>query len=182
MRWWQISVVFWVMALAAKAGEVPETLFLSWEGDPTTTMTAQWLRGPGLGDHPKPDRPEQARWRKAEGGTWAFCKAKATPFPDPKLWRLKQISWNRIQNKKAIFPHPTKAKESAWMTLKVSWSDLEPGTDYVFTIGDSPEMKFRTAPAKLDGTLVFAEGGDVDVTETAEKMIALGCSQDPLFF
>ena len=135
-----------------------------------------------MGDRPEAERPEEVRWRRAEGGTWVSAKTKTAPFPDPKLWRLKQISWNQIQNKKATFPHPTKVKESAWLTLKVSWSNLEPGTDYVFTIGNSPEMKFRTAPAKLKGPLVFVEGGDVDVTETAEKMIALGCAQDPLFF
>ena len=151
--------LFSVLVAAAVAEKAPETLLLSWEGDPTTTMSAQWLRGPGLGDRPGPDRPEEVRWRRAEGGDWSVLKTKTAAFPDPKKNGL-----------------------SRWAVVKAIWQGLEPGKEYVFKIGDSPEMKFRTAPAKLDGTLVFAEGGDVDVTETAEKMIALGCSQDPLFF
>ena len=148
-----------MVAWAAVAEKAPEAMLLSWEGDPTTTMTAQWLRGPGLGERPTQDRPEQVRWRKAEGGDWSVLKTKTAAFPDPQKKGLPR-----------------------WAVVKTSWSGLEPGTEYVFKIGDSPEMKFRTAPAKLEGKLVFAEGGDVDVTETAERMIALGCAQEPLFF
>lgn len=140
------------------AEEVPETLLLSWEGDPATTMTAQWLRGPGLGDHPDADKPERIRWKKATGGEWLGLETKSAPFPDPE-----------------------KNGRPRWVLVRATWTELEAGTDYVFQVGDSPELKFRTAPAKLVDPLVFAEGGDVDVTETAERMIALGCRQDPLF-
>lgn len=159
MRLLQIGGVWLALGLAAWAGQAPETLFLSWEGDPTTTMTAQWIRGPGLGDRPEPGKPEKVRWKKAASGEWSVLETKTAPFPDPKKSGLPR-----------------------WVLVKAAWTGLEPGTDYIFQVGESPEMKFRTAPAKLEGALVFAEGGDVDVTETAERMIALGCRQDPLFF
>lgn len=122
-------------------------------------MTAQWLRGPGLGDRPEEGKPELVRWKKAGGGEWSVLEAKTAPFPDPQKSGLPR-----------------------WALVKAAWTGLEPGKEYEFKVGDSPGMKFRTAPAKLEGSLVFAEGGDVDVTETAERMIALGCRQDPLFF
>lgn len=159
MGWLQIGGVWLSLGMAVWSGEAPATLFLSWEGDPTTTMTAQWLRGPGLGDRPEPGKPEKVRWKKVNAQEWAVLETKTAPFPDPKKNGLPR-----------------------WVLVKAVWSGLEAGTDYLFQVGESPEMKFRTAPTKLDGSLVFAEGGDVDVTETAEKMIALGCQQDPLFF
>ena len=158
MRWWQICVVFWAVALAAKAGEVPGTLFLSWERDPTTTMTAQWIRGPGLGERSAKGKEEQVQWRKAEGGEWKVLQTKTAPFPDPKKSGLPR-----------------------WAVVKASWEGLEPGSEYVFRVGDSPEMKFRTAPAKLEEGLTFAEGGDSDVTEVAEEIYGVAAGQNPLF-
>lgn len=145
--------------VAACAGEIPETLLLTWEGDPSTTMTAQWLRGPGLGDRPEEGKPEEVRWRPVGRQEWAVLKTKTAPFPDPQKSGLPR-----------------------WVLVKAGWEELEPGKEYEFMVGDSPGMRFRTAPAKLEGSLVFAEGGDVDVTDTAERMIAVGCRQDPLFF
>jgi phosphodiesterase/alkaline phosphatase D-like protein len=144
--------------MAAWAGAIPETLFLTWEGDPTTTMTAQWLRGPGLGDRPKKDKPEEVRWKKADGGTWAVLETKTAPFPDPKKSGLPR-----------------------WALVKAAWTGLEPGTDYIFQTGESPEMKFRTAPAKMGKELIFAEGGDSDVTKAAEEIYGAAARQDPLF-
>ena len=159
MRLLPIVGVWLVTAWAAVAEKAPETLFLSWDGDPTTTMTAQWLRGPGLGERPEKGREEMVRWRGVEGGDWQALKTQTAPFPDPK-----------------------KNGPSPWVLVRAAWKGLEPGKEYVFQIGDSPEMKFRTAPARLESGLIFAEGGDVDVTKVAEKMIGLGCAQDPLFF
>ena len=62
-------VIFGFLLLCGlgQAGEVPKTLHLTWEGDPCTTMTAQWLRGPGLGDRPEKGKGEQIRWKETGG-------------------------------------------------------------------------------------------------------------------
>lgn len=158
MRLLQIGGIWLGLGLVAWAGSAPETLFLSWEDDPTTTMTAQWLRGPGLGDRPEKDKPEQVRWKKADGGDWAVLETKTAPFPDPK-----------------------KSGPPRWVVVKADWRGLEAGKEFVFVIGDSPEMRFRTAPARLGEGLTFAEGGDSDITDAAEKIFAAASRHDPLF-
>ena len=176
-----IGVVFLGTILAAVAKDAPETLFLTWEGDPTTTMTAQWMRGPGLGEAPKEGHTETVRWKKAGDGAWAELPAKTAAFPDPKPWRVRQIQRSQLQNKKAVFPDAVKVKESAWTRLKVTWEGLEPGQEYVFRAGESPEWRFRTAPAKLEEGVKFAAGGDSDVTEEAEEIFRTAADEDPLF-
>ena len=58
-----IIVGFLFLSRLLQAEEVPKTLLLTWEGDPCTTMTAQWLRGPGLGDRPEKGKSEEVRWK-----------------------------------------------------------------------------------------------------------------------
>ena len=181
MRLFQIGGVWVVLGMAAWAGEVPTTLFLSWEGDPRKTMTAQWMRGPGLGQHPEAGKPETIQWREAGAGEWHTMVTKTNTFPDPKLWRQRQIRENRMQSKKPLFPHPTKVKESAWLIVKGTWEGLEPGQVYEFRTGDSPVWKFRTAPAQLEPGLTFAAGGDSDVTPEAEEILRAAAGNDPLF-
>ena len=154
----QISGVWVVLGLAAWAGEIPETLFLTWEGDPTTTMTAQWLRGPGLGDRPEEGKTETVRWKPAGSQEWRELPTTTAPFPDPK-----------------------KSGPPRWALVKAVWDGLVPGGEHEFRLGDSPVMRFRTAPAKLEKDFVFAEGGDSDVTEAAEEIFNAAAKQDPLF-
>ena len=181
MRLLQIGGVWLGLGLAAWAAEVPKTLFLSWEGDPRTTMTAQWVRGPGLGKPSEAGQPETIRWRKTGTSEWNTLVTKTAPFPDPKPWRKRQVEQSRIQGKRQVFPDPVKVKESAWLLVKGTWEGLEPGQEYEFRTGESPVWKFRTAPAQLQPGLTFAAGGDSDVTEEAEKILGVAAGQDPLF-
>jgi len=158
MRGFSVLASWLILGMAAGAGQAPSTLFLSWEGDPRTTMTAQWLRGPGLGDRPEEGKPEEVRWKRAGDQQWAWMKAKTTAFPDPQKSGLPR-----------------------WALVKANWTGLEAGKEYVFQVGDSPEMRFRTAPAKLEKGLTFAEGGDSDVTKAAEEIFGTAAHQDPLF-
>jgi len=181
MRLLQISGVWVALGMGVGAGEVPATLFLTWEGDPRTTMTAQWMRGPGLGRPAEAGKPETIQWRKAGAGDWSTLGTKTNAFPDPKPWRKRQIQQSQLQNKKAVFPHPTKVKESAWQLVKGTWEGLEPGQKYEFKIGNSPTWKFRTAPAQLEPGLTFAAGGDSDVTPAAEEILRAAARRNPLF-
>ena len=140
------------------AGEVPKTLHLTWEGDPCTTMTAQWLRGPGLGDRPEKGKGEQIRWKETGGESWQVMSAFSTDFPDPEKMGMPR-----------------------WHLVRARWKDLKPGTEYLFQIGDSPVQKFQTVPTHLDKPVVFVEGGDVDIMESSAKMMKLGAQQDPIF-
>jgi len=153
-------VIFGFLLLCGlgQAGEVPKTLHLTWEGDPCTTMTAQWLRGPGLGDRPEKGKGEQVRWKELEGGSWEVIAASSTDFPDPEKMGMAR-----------------------WHLVCARWKNLKPGTEYLFQIGDSPVQKFQTVPTHLDKPVVFVEGGDVDVLESSANMMKLGAQQDPIF-
>ena len=154
-------VIFGFLLLCGlgQAGEVPKTLLLSWEGDPCTTMTAQWLRGPGLGDRPEKGKGEEVRWKKVGDTSWQTMSSVSSDFPDPQKMGMPR-----------------------WALSKASWKGLEADQEYSFCVGSSPEQKFRTAPAKLGQGIIFAEGGDADATKAAEEMLTLACQQDPLFF
>jgi hypothetical protein len=152
--------IFWFLLFCALgwAGEVPKTLILTWEGDPCTTMTAEWLRGPGLGDRPEKAKGEQVRWKEAGGGSWQVMAASSTDFPDPEKMGLAR-----------------------WHLVRARWKNLKPDTEYLFQIGDAPVQKFRTVPNHLEQPVVFVEGGDVDVLESSAQMMKLGAQQDPIF-
>lgn len=153
-------VIFGFLLLCGlgQAGEVPKTLHLTWEGDPCTTMTAQWLRGPGLGDRPAKGKGEQVRWKETGGESWQVLSASSTDFPDPEKMGMPR-----------------------WHLVRARWRDLKPGTEYLFQIGDTSVRKFRTVPTHLDQPVVFVEGGDVDIMESSAKMMKLGAQQDPIF-
>ena len=126
----------WLSSCLAGAAEVPKTLHLTWEGDPCTTMTAQWLRGPGLGDRPEKGKGEEVRWKKAGDPTWQVVRSTSTEFPDPKKMGMPR-----------------------WSLSRVRWKGLEAGGEYIFQVKDSPEQRFRTAPLEMGKELIFAEGG-----------------------
>ena len=146
------------LCLKGWAGEAPKTLLLTWEGDPCTTMTAQWLRGPGLGDRPEKGKGEEVRWKKLGEPTWQVVRSTSTDFPDPEKRGMPR-----------------------WSLSRVRWKGLEEGKEYVFQVGDSPEQGFRTAPEKLGAGVTFVVGGDVDVMESSAQIMRVGSEQDPLF-
>ncbi|NBR72349.1 MAG: hypothetical protein EBT75_09705 [Proteobacteria bacterium] len=142
----------------SQAAEVPKTLILTWEGDPCTTMTAEWLRGPGLGDRPEKGKGELVKWKEVQALDWKTLTTSSSDFPDPEKMGMAR-----------------------WKLVRARWDQLKPGTEYLFQIGDAPVQKFRTAPDHLSQPVVFVEGGDVDVLESSSNMMRLGAQQDPIF-
>ena len=147
-----------LIGLHARGEQLPATLILTWEKDPCRSMTALWLRGPGLGEAPRKDLPEVIQWKKSGEGSWQSMTTESSPFPDPEKMGMPR-----------------------WTLVRARWDRLEPGATYFFKMGASPEEKFQTAPAKIEKELVFVEGGDVDIAESSAKMMALGARQNPLF-
>ncbi len=149
---------FLLLSRLLQAEEVPKTLLLTWEGDPCTTMTAQWLRGPGLGDRPEEGTGEVVKWKEVQAADWKTLKTSASDFPDPEKLGMPR-----------------------WGLVRARWHDLKPDTEYLFKIGDSSEQGFRTAPEKLGAGVTFVEGGDVDVLKSSAQILKVGAQEDPLF-
>ncbi len=134
----------------------PNTLFLTWQRDPTTTMTVQWI---------------------AATGETADTKVSYAP--------LKSDTWYLPNKADTWLTEPTAAKPYPLTDLKVFRAELTgltPGADYQFRIGkSSPTYRFRTMPAKATDTIHFVSGGDCGVNAHAAANNAQAAKQDPLF-
>ena len=128
-------------------------LFLSWQQDPTTTMTVTWV---DIYAHSSP----KILYRKYDGEKhtsdtkWQTATAKLSTV-GPTTLQLR----------------------------RVELTGLEPGTRYEFGIGDKPKevrhfWRFDTMPAKLTEPLKFVSGGDMmhnrayvdDMNEEMQKL------------
>ena len=143
----------------------PNTLFLTWQRDPTTTMTVQWVGVAGETADAKisyapvtPDRiPEMPRADQPGGAekaaAWTTAETTARPYP-----------------------------QSDFKVFRGELTGLTPGTDYQFRIGKrSPTYRFRTMPAKATDTIHFVSGGDCGVNAHAAAINAVAAKQDPMF-
>lgn len=67
-----------LLPLALFAGESPEAIWLTWQTDPATTMTIQWLTDGG-------DKNDHIDYRQKEDETMRVAHGAHTSLPDPKL-------------------------------------------------------------------------------------------------
>src|SRR5262249_14006178 len=132
----------------------PTTLFLTWQRDPTTTMTVQWV---GVNGETADTRvyyaPLQGQGRRWFAPVWRGLPTAARPYPmtDFKVFRAELTG-------------------------------LSPGTDYQFRIGKaSPTYRFRTMPARATDTIHFISGGDCGVNAHAPANNVQAARQDPMF-
>lgn len=72
------ALTFRPSVFAEDALAAPETLFLTWQRDPTTTMTIQWV-GPET-----PDRSE-VQFAKVDDAVWQTARTILKPYPDTDL-------------------------------------------------------------------------------------------------
>jgi hypothetical protein len=143
----------------------PSTLFLTWQRDPTTTMTVQWIGTKG-----------------ETSDTKVYYRSMTPVFSSPSAavagsaYTLGAPPW-RIQ--------PTKEKPYPYSDLKVFRAELTglaPGTDYQFRIGkESPIYRFRTMPAKANDAITFISGGDCGVNQHTVANNIQAARQDPQF-
>jgi hypothetical protein len=137
----------------------PDTLFLTWQKDPTTTMTVQWVGTRGETADPNVQfAPLTAAWpligkELPNDARWSVVTTTATPYPmtDFKVFRAELTG-------------------------------LKPATDYQFRIGKrSPTFRFRTMPAKATNPIHFISGGDCGVNSHTVANNIQAARQDPMF-
>ena len=129
----------------------PDTLFLSWQKDPTTTMTVQWV-----GPETSADISIQyATHDKSAGANpiWQVGKTITKPYTntDLKVHRCELLS----------------LKPGTEYQFQIGKS--------------APTYRFRTMPAKATNTIQFVSGGDCGVDLHAIGTNILAARQEPYF-
>jgi hypothetical protein len=145
----------------------PNTLFLTWQRDPTTTMTVQWIGTVGE----TADTKIAYTLLKADKPADKFEKVDKLPEKVEKLpdWDLKDT---------VARPYP----QSDLKVFRAELTGLTPGADYQFRIGKrSPTYRFRTMPAKATDVIHFVSGGDCGVNPHALANNVVAAKQDPMF-
>ncbi|HET6251837.1 MAG TPA: metallophosphoesterase family protein [Tepidisphaeraceae bacterium] len=138
----------------------PTTLFLTWQSDPTTTMTIQWIGAVG----------EASDTKIAYAPLTSGSSATTQPATSPKSIWLTQSPLLR--------PFPF----SDLKLFRAELTGLSPGVNYQFRIGhDSPTYRFRTMPAKLTDAFHFISGGDSGANIHAVNNNIQAARQDPQF-
>lgn len=129
----------------------PSTLFLTWQRDPTTTMTVQWI---GVsGETPDTSVHFVKLAEEANAEAWQSQKTSAKPYPmtDLKVFRAEL----------------TGLTPGTDYQFRIGRS--------------SPTYRFRTMPAKANDTIHFISGGDCGVNPHAIANNIQAARQDPMF-
>ncbi|HQR42628.1 MAG TPA: fibronectin type III domain-containing protein, partial [Gemmatales bacterium] len=149
---------------------VPTTLFLTWQRDPTTTMTIQWVGTQGeTADTRIFFRPILTTRQAA---SWVGHAALPGGFGS----MIQSFGWY-IQAP-STKPYP----KTDFKVFRAELTHLQPGTMYEFRIGkSSPIYRFRTMPAKATNTISFISGGDCGVNQHAVLNNQQAARQDPMF-
>jgi hypothetical protein len=130
-----------------------DTLFLTWQRDPTTTMTVQWI-GPATPSGTVLAAGASIQYISPNQAVWKTVAAQQRPY------------------------HP----ESNLRVFRAELTGLTPGTEYEFRIGkDSSARRFRTMPAKATNAFQFVSGGDCGANEHVIANNILAAKQDPMF-
>jgi Purple acid Phosphatase, N-terminal domain/Calcineurin-like phosphoesterase len=129
----------------------PSTLFLTWQRDPTTTMTVQWVGTVGeTADTTVYYAPTAAAFL---AGAWQGVRPTPRPYPrtDFKVFRAELTG---------LAP----GMDYRFRVGKAS-----------------PMYRFRTMPAKANDTIHFVSGGDCGVNSHAVANNVQAAKQDPMF-
>jgi len=132
-----------------------ETLFLTWQRDPTTTMTVQWV-----------------------GEAAAFQNASVSYSPLPKIVVKDAPPHVWIEAKTTTKPFPL----TELTNFRAELTNLSPGTEYQLKIGKAAKVyRFRTMPEKATNELTFVSGGDAGVNPHVIENNKQAAKQEPLF-
>lgn len=135
-----------------------DTLFLTWQRDPTTTITVQWVG-------PTRDAPTSVRVAPALSAIgWATGLVESTAG-----WVTSQVRTKPFGNTEV-------------MVHRCEFVGLTPGTEYLLQIGTSgPAHRFRTMPAKATNTFTWVSGGDCGTGPHAIGTNQIAAKQEPYF-
>jgi hypothetical protein len=161
----------------------PDTLFLTWQQDPTTTMTIQWIgKAKDVGEATILYRD------RGKGDGWVIGPTAATaPFPVVETASLKPEKGADPDLPKPVEPSPDKVLPkytgpTDLTVFRAELNKLSPGTEYEFTIGlNAPTWRFRTMPAKATKGFHFISGGDAGTDRHAVANNKVAANQDPMF-
>jgi hypothetical protein len=138
----------------SSSGEItfrPDTLFLTWQRDPTTTMTVQWI-----GTRGEIDDTNVYYAPAAMSGTWVPCK-----FQVPTTRHYAQTDF------KVFRAELTGLSPGTDYGFRIGRS--------------SPVYRFRTMPAKATNAISFISGGDCGVNPHVVANNVQAARQDPAF-
>jgi len=156
----------------------PKTLFLTWQRDPTTTMTVQWIGT--LADTPDArvyyaPAPRSSSSAESDATTRPTTGPATQPTPRPAA-RTPPVIW--LTQTALARPYPMSADLKVF---RAELTGLTPGTTYQFHVGKNPTYRFQTMPAKATDTIHFISGGDCGVNPHAEANNVQAARQDPMF-
>jgi len=178
-----------VSSLGAAEPFDPSGILLTWQRDPTTTMTVDWHSIDGLDlqlvERPSPGHqlssivPIHARVRepvleyRASGTTdWMRAQGTNTPFP---FKEDREGSFHRDGYSHSFPP-------SGRTIHRVELTGLNPDTLYEIRFdGEGTLYRFRTMPKALTREIRIAAGGDVGAGTWTETMNRIASSHDPDF-
>ena len=148
-------VVVSLLILSANVHSAPRHVYLTWQGDTSTTMTVNF--------HTEKQGDSIVLFDKIAH------KGKEENYP------------SRITGKAHQIPG---LNDNRWIHV-VELTGLEPNTDYYFVAGNetngySKERKFRTIPAG-DEPLRFISGGDMNIQKLVRKLLAEAGKLNPDF-
>ncbi len=147
----------------------PNTLFLTWQRDPTTTMTVQWIGTRGETPDTKVYYTDATIVKPTTGAIIAAAKVNATTAATAPVWATQESASNPLG-------------QTDLKVFRAELTKLTPGTSYQFKIGKhSPTYHFRTMPAKANDTIQFISGGDCGVNIHAVANNIQAARQDPMF-
>lgn len=116
----------------------PEFIFLTWQRDPTTTMTVDWHIDGAL------DRAPELEYRPQDGEEfWTHVEGETVFHADDDI-------------------HPDPDTEYDQTVNRVELTGLSPGTEYELRFGTAPVWSFKTMPEEIDEPFTYASGGDTD--------------------
>ena len=141
---------------AASALAVPRHVYLTWQGDPSTSVTINYHT-----------------FEKAAVSEVRYDTQSRAGQPDDYRWRTSGAT------------HVIDGLAHERLIHVVELSALKPGGAYYFVAGDeehgfSPERKFRTVP-DAETPIRFVVGGDMGISRHAEKLMRIAAGRDPFF-
>ncbi len=181
----------WALAAVVASAEPfdPSGLLLTWQRDPTTTMTIDWHSVDGLDvklvealspAHNLPTkvpvytrtRPAVLEFRAAGQTAWQKAEGRSFPFP---FKEDRQGSLHRDG-----YSHSFPASERT--VHRVELTKLASDALHEFRFDEGGRIyRFRTMPKTLTREVRIASGGDVGFGTWTERMNRIAASRDPDF-